>query len=276
MSLANAVLRAARRGFALALILSVWPVIASSAPYPPTNIPEPVYRPVFSGKVANLGGPIFTNVHNYGNVIIKVDVYNNYFGDFTKYWWVYTVTNVSFEPNPPSSNGFSGFELNLPVAVPDIANVAAPDGIPPWLVNCCSGLPVEWDLKNTDGIPVGGGTLPGQTEQYSFTTLPRLITLSTGWYHTWEQIPGGGGDVQTFVTYYPAADPPEVPDVLSQPNQELCCSKDPATGGYICQVLPAGQCETISGVVVPACSDCPPVVPAKTQTWGKVKADYRR
>lgn len=273
MSLANAVLRAARRGFALALILSVWPVIASAA-YPPTNIPEPVSRPVISGKVISLAGLIFSNTHNYGNVIIKVEVYNNYLGDFTKYWWVYTVTNVSFEPNPPSSNGFSGFELNLPVAVPDIATIAAPDGIPPWLVNCCSGLPVEWDLRKTDGIPVNGGTLPGETEQYSFTTSPRLITISNGWYHTWETN-AAGTDVQTFVTYYPTNDPPEVPDVLSEPNQELCCSKEPATGGYICQVLPAGQCETIGGVVVNACSNCPPVVPALKKTWGKVKADYR-
>jgi hypothetical protein len=267
MSLVQPVLRAARRGAVLALLLLVVPAIAS-ATYPPVQQPPAGDRPVFSGKTGTLVGPIFTNIHNYGNVIIKVDVYNNYFGDFTKYRWVYTVSNVGYEPNPPSSNGFSGFELALPAAVPDIADITAPDGIPPWQINTYSGAPVEWDLTNTNGAPVGGGTLPGQTEEYSFSTLPRLITLSTGWFHTWQQ------DVQTDLFYYPTDDAPEVPDVLSQPNQELCCTKD-ATGVYNCQVLPAGQCSLIGGVVVPACTDCPPIVPTLKRTWGKVKADYR-
>ena len=267
MSLVNAFSGAVRRGWGLALLLLLVPALASAA-YPPPVTPPAANRPVFSGKSGTLIGPIFTNVHNYGNVIIQVDVFNNNFGDFTKYRWVYTVTNVSYDPNPPSSNGFSGFELALPAAVPDIADVTAPDGIPPWVINCCSGLPVEWDLMNAPGLPVGGGTMPGQTEEYTFTTLPRLITVSSGWFHTWEENVG-----QTFITNYPPGDAPEVPDVLSEPNQELCCSKD-ATGAYLCQILPAGQCSTIGGTVVPACTDCPPIVPARKSTWGKVKADY--
>jgi hypothetical protein len=266
MSFAMASLRTARKALALGALLALLPAAALAA-YPPHFAP-PINQPVFSGKTGVLGGPIFTNVHNYGNIIIKVDVYNNYFGDFTKYWWVYTVTNNTYDPSPPQSNGFSGFELALPAAVPDIGNIVAPDGIPPWQINTYSGAPVEWDLTDTNGAPVAGGTLPGQTEVYSFTTAPRLITLSTGWFHTWI------GDVQSDIIDYPAGDAPEVPDVLSQPNQELCCSKDPATGGYICQTLPAGQCSTIGGMVVPACSDCPPIVPTQRGTWGKVKAVY--
>lgn len=268
MFLAKAFARDTRKVCALVLLLSLLPAVALAA-YPPVQQPPAGDRPVFPGKTGTLLGPIFTNVHNYGNVIIKVDVYNNYFGDFTKYWWVYTVTNNTFDPNPPVSNGFSGFELALPAAVPDINDIVAPDGIPPWQITAYSGLPVEWDLTDTRGAPVAGGTMPGETEVYSFTTLPRLITVSTGWFHTWEQ------DLQTNIINYPAGDAPEVPDVLSEPNQELCCSKDPASGGYICQTLPAGQCSTIGGTVVPACSDCPPIVPAKGKTWGKVKADYR-
>src|SRR5262245_41470548 len=168
MSLVHAVLRALRRGAAAGLVLLVVPTLASAA-YPPVQQPPAGDRPVFPGKTGTLIGPIFTNVHNYGNVIIKVDVYNNFFGDFTKYRWVYTVTNLGFEPNPGTSNGFSGFELALPAAVPDINDIAAPDGIPPWAINCCSGAPVEWDLTNTAGAPVAGGTLPGQTEEYSFS-----------------------------------------------------------------------------------------------------------
>ena len=123
---------------------------------------------------------------------------------------------------------------------------------------------MEWDLRNTDGAPVGGGTLIGQTEVYGFTTLPRLVTLSTGWFHTWEQ------NSQTNIINYPPLDGPEVPDVLAPPNQELCCYQDP-TGAYICQVLPAGQCTAIGGHVVPSCVQCPPVVGIERRTWTRVK-----
>jgi len=59
---------------------------------------------------------IFTNSHSYlgGSVLIDVAIENNYLGDFGKYQWKYHVTNVSFDPNPGISNGFSGFETALP------------------------------------------------------------------------------------------------------------------------------------------------------------------
>lgn len=162
----------------------------------------------------------------------------------------------------------SGFELALPAFVPDIANITAPDGIPPWSINCCSGMPVEWDLQNAFDT-VGGGTMPGQTEVYSFSTLPRLVTLSSGWFHTW--INNG----QQFIVNYPANDAPEVPDVLAQPNQELCCTKD-AAGNYVCQVLPAGQCTAVGGTVVVNCNDCPPVTATPHKSWGAIKHIYYR
>jgi len=67
-------------------------------------------------------------------------------GGAGKYWWKYDVTNNTFDPVPGTSNGFSGFELALPVSVPDIGDISAPD--PAWDVDCCSGLPVEWDKDN--------------------------------------------------------------------------------------------------------------------------------
>ncbi len=236
--------------------------IAAAAAYPPSGVNATGTRRVIDPP--HTAALLFTNTHAYGNITIKVEVFDNYLGDFTKYHWVYTVTNHTFEPNPGFSNGFSGFELTLPISVPDIGNIAAPDGIGPWIINGFSGLPVEWDLRNTDGAPVGGGTLIGQTEVYSYTTLPRLVTLSTGWFHTWE------GDIQTNVINYPPADGPEVPDVLAPPNQELCCYQD-AAGAYICQVLPAGQCTAIGGHVVPSCVQCPPVVGVEPRTWTGVK-----
>ena len=270
----NADLRPAKCAAALALLFVAFAASVASAAYPPRiappspDVPQPVEHASINA------GPIFSNTHTYGYgadpaaVVIKVEVFNNYLGDFTKYHWVYTVTNNSFDPFPPISNGFSGFELALPAFVPDIADISAPDGIPPWLINCCSGLPVEWDLTNTLGAPVAGGTMPGETEVYSFTTSPRLVTLSTGWFHTWYT------DSQVAIVNYPSGDGPEVPDVLSPPGQELCCHLD-AAGAYVCETLPAGECDLIHGVVVPSCTQCPPPVPTKPSTWGSIKNRYR-
>jgi hypothetical protein len=154
-----------------------------------------------------------------GAVTIDVIVEDNYLGDFSKYWWRYIVTNHSFDPDPTGTtgfpgptNGFSGFELAMPVFVPDIGDVSSPG--PGWEVDCCSGLPVEWDIRNSAGLgimPVDG------VGEFSFTTLPRFITNSTGWFHTWES------DSQTYVTEYaltPGELGPEVPDVLLPPIPE--------------------------------------------------------
>ncbi|HKQ57730.1 MAG TPA: hypothetical protein VJY35_07660 [Candidatus Eisenbacteria bacterium] len=237
---------------------------------PPASPPTGINRPANPNAITGL---IFTNTHSYAYnanpaaVVIKVEVFDNFAGDFTKYHWVYTVTNNGYDPNPPQTNGFSGFETALPAPVPDLGDVSAPDGIPPWIINTYSGLPVEWDLPNTPGAPVGGGTLPGQTEVYSFTSSPRLITVSTGWFHTWLN------DGQAIIVNYPEGDGPEVPDVLAPPNQELCCHQGPA--GYLCEVLPAGQCAAIGGVIVVNCEQCPPNTPVKRNTWGSVKRGYR-
>ena len=245
---------------------------AAFADYPPTPSPSQPSQPI-KGAPIQTDAIIFSNTHIYGfgtdptAVIIRVDVHNNYFGDFTKYHWVYTVHNNSYDPIPGVTNGFTGFETMLPAAVPDIANISAPDGIGPWVINTYSGAPVEWDLPNfVDNV--GGGTMPGQIEVYGFSTLPRLIVPSTGWFHTWQS------NVQTDIVNYPPGNEIEVPDVLSHPGTELCCYQD-ATGAFICVVLPAGQCQTMGGVIVANCSQCPGIVPNKSTTWGKVKKAYR-
>jgi len=257
----------------LVCVLGAFTVLCVSstalASYPPQIAPPSGPLPhMVSNRARSTQGLLFSNDHNYGSINIHVDVSDNYLGDFTKYQWVYKVTNFTYDPVPGMSNGFSGFELALPAFVPDIANITAPDGIPPWTINCCSGQPVEWDLPNALDT-VGGGTMPGQTETYSFSTLPRLVTLSTGWFHTW--ISGS----QQAIVNYPADDAPEVPDVLAQPNQELCCTHD-ALGNYTCQVLPAGQCDAIGGTVVVNCNDCPPITATPHKSWGAIKRVYYR
>ena len=251
----------------LAAMLGVCLPAAAFAAYPPQISPPDPGRPhIVRGTTPHPASVIYTNFHNYGQITIKVDVLNNYLGDFTKYQWIYTVHNISYDPNPGTSNGFTGFELALPLFVPDIANITAPDGIGPWVINCCSGQPVEWDLPNGVDV-VGGGTMPGQTEIYTFTTLPRLITVSTGWFHTWQF------GSQTDIVNYPPADAPEVPDLLSAPNQELCCTHD-ALGVYTCQVLPAGQCTAVGGVIVADCNHCPPITKVDKSSWDNVKHIY--
>lgn len=143
-------------------------------------------------------------------ITVDVTVEDNYLGNFSKYWWKYNVTNLAFDPNPGTSNGFSGFETALPIGVPDLADRAAPAG---WVFDCCSGQPVEYDIRNSVGL----GVMPGDSGLFSFTSLPRFITNSTGWFHTWE------GDIQTNVTLFssfPGETGPEVPDVQRSPIPE--------------------------------------------------------
>ena len=269
--------QAARGRSAIATLLSGFVLLAllagtAFAAYPPQVKPLTPKATAIQPSMPQ-AGIVFTNTHAYGYgadpaaVVIRVDVYDNFFGDFTKYHWIYTVTNHSYNPAPGLSNGFSGFETTLPAAVPDIGNITAPDGIGPWIINTYSGLPVEWDLPNPVDV-VGGGTMPGQTEVYGFTTLPRLIIQSTGWFHTW----AFGG--QTDIVNYPPGDGIEVPDVISDPGQEFCCYMD-AAGAFQCKAVPTGQCAALAGTIVATCNNCPPVTPTHKSTWGKVKTSYR-
>lgn len=163
--------------------------------------------------IASADTLVFTNTHSYdaasgpGAIDIKVDVFNT----GTRYKWQYTVTNHSFDPVPGTSNGFSGFELAMPAFVPDIADVMSPSAA--WAIDCCSGLPVEWDISNSRGL----GVMPGGVGVFSFTTLPRHITVSTGWFHSW--ISDSQVDVTTYA-FTPGATGPEVPDVLRGPVPE--------------------------------------------------------
>lgn len=123
----------------------------------------------------------YTDPDSGGQVDIDLSVFDGQAGG--RYLWEYTVRNISFDPNPGTSNGFSGFELFLPSPIPEIADLTAPGGIPPWEVDCCSGRPVEWDIPNRDGL----GVMPGGTGVFSFTTNPRSIAInSDGWFHTWQ------------------------------------------------------------------------------------------
>lgn len=135
-------------------------------------------------------------------VTIDVDIFDNYAGDYSMYYWQYTVTNNSYYPHPQATNGFSGFELILPVAIPELANMTAPNAN--WDSDCCSGIPVEWDIQVHDG----NGVLPEQQGVFGFTTAPRTWTNGDGWFHTWEQNVGKTNVVQF-------TNGPEVPNAVA-------------------------------------------------------------
>lgn len=149
-----------------------------------------------------------TQSYNWGSVTDAITIESAVTNLGGSYLWQYTVTNNGFDP--VGGNGFSGFELALPVGsagAADIGNITDPG--PGWVHNCCSGEPVEWDLMS------GPGILVGETGVFSFTTLPRDITNSTGWFHSWQS------GVQIDVTYYsgtPGAVGPLAPDLLLPPT----------------------------------------------------------
>jgi len=158
------------------------------------------------GGESTKAAPIVDVVHHYNwtTNIDAIDIEAKVFNEGADYKWEYTVTNNSFAP--VGGNGFSGFELALPGGFPpDLGNVMDPG--PGWVHNCCSGEAEEWD-KIT-----GPGILVGQTGVFSFTTLPRTITNSTGWFHSWN-------GVQIDVTFYtdtPGAVGPEAPNLVLPP-----------------------------------------------------------
>lgn len=153
-----------------------------------------------------------TNNYLFGGNPIAVVIQSNVHNHGATYLWEYIVTNNSYNPDsgfPGLPNGFSGFELALPLFVPDLANVTSPG--PGWVINCCSGLPMEWDINNSAGL----GIMPGNSGTFSFTSLPRLITTATnGWFHTWES------NVQTSIVNYGAANAPLAPNVVAPPIPE--------------------------------------------------------
>ena len=158
---------------------------------------------------------IFTNTHDYAfggdpaAVSIEVNLYDDFFGDTSKYHWEYVVTNNSYDPIAGTTNGFSGLETTLPIFVPDLADQYGPAG---WDFNCCSGLPIEWDIRLEDGL----GVMPGETDIFGFSSAPRFITQSTGWFHTWSPS-GPGSSFQTHIVNYGVNNGIEVPDVLRPP-----------------------------------------------------------
>jgi len=141
----------------------------------------------------------------------------------------YVVANQSYDPNPGQTNGFSGFQIIFPQAVPELYNQLSPT--PVWIQNAFSlqfpPFGVEWDIP----AGLGPGIMPGQIGTFSFCTAERedlvvndpptnpLGMGPNGWAHSWDF-----GQVNIF------NGPISVPgELFSEP--EIACEED--TGNHI-------------------------------------------
>jgi hypothetical protein len=101
----------------------------------------------------------------------------------------YTVENISFDPMPGITNGFSGFQILFPQEVPELYNQQSPAVGGVWDQNTFSGqfppFGVEWDVSLNGGL----GIMPGETGVFSYCTFERMDVVveapNAGWFHTW-------------------------------------------------------------------------------------------
>jgi hypothetical protein len=168
---------------------------------------------VFVTPVAafHIGGPILINSHSFtwvdpdsGGVLEVTE--NVYELPDHNMMWEYVVDNLSYDPIPGITNGFSGFQILFPGPVPDLYNQQSPAVGGPWQQNSFSGqfppFGVEWDAP----LP-GLGIMPGETGVFSFCTFEREDVIvqapDAGWVHTWgwpvpEPIIDADGTVSRF------------------------------------------------------------------------------
>ena len=138
-------------------------------------------------------GDILLSTATYGwtdpasgqEVEITENVYKT--GDLMK--WEYVVYNIDYDPEPGITNGFSGFQIQFPVQVAEVANQMNPGGTTgPWQQNAFSGVAPPWGVE-WDAPHPGIGIMPGQTGVFSYTTEERervvLPAPDAGWAHTW-------------------------------------------------------------------------------------------
>jgi hypothetical protein len=147
------------------------------------------------------GGLILLNSHSYtwtdpesgGMVEFTENVYEGCLlptGEFLPHdmTFEYIVLNLSYDPIPGITNGFSGFQILFPQQVPEVHNQISPAIGGPWQQNAFSGqFPpwgVEWDVPLPDM-----GIMPGQTGTFSYCTFEREDVMAepvdSGWVHTW-------------------------------------------------------------------------------------------
>lgn len=151
------------------------------------------------------GGPVLLNSHTFvwvdpdsaGEIWMTENVFEGCEVDDTfiphDMTWQWIVNNVSYDPIPGITNGFSGFQLQFPGPVAELYNQQSPTIGGPWDQNAFSGTAppfgAEWDVRLPDA-----GIMPGETGMFSFCTFERMDVVvesegsgsgPAGWAHTW-------------------------------------------------------------------------------------------
>ncbi len=150
--------------------------------------PPPISQHVFLWTDPSTGG--------------QIEVTENVFsfcddGHPNEYTFAYTVQNLSYEPDPGTSNGLSGWQLIFDQSIMELHNQMSPITGGPWIQNAFSGsfppFGAEWDVLGS----AGNGILVGQSGTFSFCTFPRQDIVvndppaeplgggPNGWAHSW-------------------------------------------------------------------------------------------
>ena len=100
----------------------------------------------------------------------------------------YVVANISYDPIPGVTNGFSGFQILFPGPVPELYNQQSPAVGGPWHQNAFSGQFPPWGAEWDAPLP-GLGIMPGEIGIFSYCTFERVDVIveapDAGWVHTW-------------------------------------------------------------------------------------------
>lgn len=104
-----------------------------------------------------------------GQIEIVSTVIDNFQGDFSKREFRYTITNLSFDPEPGVSNGLSAFATGQSDTQPYPEDIFGPAAwtlveiFPPLLGNLGTG----WEIPDGDGfgIPIGGSDTFGYSSR---------------------------------------------------------------------------------------------------------------
>lgn len=136
---------------------------------------------------------LWTDPASSGQARIAVQAFDNFAGDFDRYDWRYTVENLTYDPIPGTTNGFSG--LHFVFALPTVPGIGNQHGPAEWVFNQDHAgldiLPVPAVLPfgiGWDATPAMLGLLPGTSSEFSFTTPDNVIVLVSHLQvaHTWQ------------------------------------------------------------------------------------------
>lgn len=232
------------------IMIALSPREPATASYNPAGAPPD--RPCPEGAI---DVDVTVNETKHGKVKIKQCVMREELADGTILdTYLYTLTNISYNPPTPNTNWLSGWAIGLPN--PGGVDILIHGG-PGWIWAGWAPAP-EWDL------PSGTGLKPGQKAQFSYSVKGATSSVDCpGWAHSWEQ-GGGQRDIVDVSTTCPV---PEEPDLVTEVPEVGCTF----TGQEVCTDWEKGECTSWEEICVewgPEGQEC--------LEWGRECTDWER